>query len=171
MRKHLVCLLWAALVTASLLPVARSDEGKQDILGLKTGMTVAEANKVINPAGWKCQKNISPMAGPAAFTCDTKTGQMNLEFAPNLDGNPLVMIRLFFQSADTIDNVVKSISTQYGKTPSETKGVFRWQLGDQTLRLEQGSKYLLDLVNLPLAEQDQKRARELQLQKNPTPKF
>jgi len=171
MKRQTASWLPSMLLALVITSATSAEEGKQDVLGLTTGMTFADANKFIMSKQWRCMKDISPMAGPMPYTCETNVGQMNLNFAPNLEGNPLVKVRLFFESADTYQNVVKSISAQYGKTPSEVKDMLQWDLGSQLLRLRRGSKYMLDLLSPLVAEANDRRTREIELQRNPTPKF
>lgn len=150
---------------------------KSDMLGLTPGMSTEAARRVLIAKGWRCRADISPMAGPAASTCDTELGQLNLRVAQNLPEEPLIFMRLFFRSADTTANIARSIADQYGLDYSAIKDrngnieEYRWQL-TPALRLSYFSNgQMLDFRETALELNNEEVAKAKELKRNPTPRF
>lgn len=152
---------------------------KRDILGLSPGMANDEIQKTLSTNSWRCAKDFGPMAGAAATTCATELGQLNFRIAENLPKQPLVFLRLFFNSADTDANIAKSITDQYGRSYVAARDddgnitTYKWHL-TQTLLLTfyDGLTFrYLELFDSAINEEDKTAARDLALKRNPTPKF
>jgi len=168
--------------------------GKQDILGFSPGMTLSDVSYLLQTNNLVCNHGMgfptSPSPGALAqwvsagenISCQSASVQVNLRFAPALDQNPLLAITMFFTSGDTVVNVAKSISDQFGKNYTEVKGdngettAYEWLLGEGLFLLyqsgrSQGSKELLTLYNVSIDKKNEDAAVEKEKTLHPTPRF
>lgn len=147
--------------------------GKKDILGLTPGMSAAVAADILKDKGWT--KDCYPSGEPNGQTCVTPTGPITILMAESLPGLPLIVIYFDFRSGDTPENIVKSVSEQYGRTPAGTRQGSRgpavvWELDDGlVLSLQHNSR--LQIFDKRVADRNLEARKEKQLKANPTPKF
>ena len=175
-------LLYASYAYAQVPATTETHQPRKfDILGLKPGISNEERARLVGAKGWRCMRNFGPMIGSGALKCDTELGQLNLRLAEHLPGQPLIFLRLFFESADTNENIAQSISEQYGATPTAVRGSqgqiieYRWSLTSTLLLTLTLSPYDnardLTLVDAEIEAKNNEAKQADRLQQKPTPRF
>lgn len=165
------------------LSFAHAVEQKLDVLGLFAGMPSGAIASLLRTKGWRCQNRNDPVMGKAAdpttgdfaFSCDA-LGQLDFNLAGSLNDTPLYRVRLFFNTAEKLDNVARSVSEQYGKEATITSDPsvsYRWQLDNGSLLQLSGSPggYMLELGSAAIKEANAKAKAAKDIARNPTPKF
>jgi hypothetical protein len=141
---------------------------KVDLLGVSIGMSFDDVKKLAQAKDW------SSLAKYSVYR--TKESQkITLQFSPALPNQPLISMKLEFSTDEPDDNVVASLSEQFGAPTWQDSGYARWILRDGSeLSLGKhriGNTRTLDMSNHMLLNASGRATREQAADKNPMPKF
>lgn len=169
----------AFVLSSSMMKSAstQAPKTKQDVLGLTTGMAENDANKLINERGWKCQTFYQVIQELyIKYSCDTAAGFMFIQFAGFLENKPLISATLTLKTADTSDNIVASISEQYGRRArkigkNEFYDLFEWSLNNSTSLKYNTFNRHLELHDLKLNQANDEAEQAAQRLAKPIPRF
>ncbi|UFX46124.1 hypothetical protein HAP47_0005280 [Bradyrhizobium sp. 41S5] len=172
MRLHLGIL--AASAVCSSLAFA----GKLDLYGFQPGESEEQAMQtttvICSPGGPQTTKGMIEPIGQKLCKHRENNGQVDLYFAMDLPGRPLVRVRAIVSGMS--DRLQDAVTEQYGvklkpigKPGTLTAGTFADTLSNgTTLELQTG---MLSLTDYRLMEQAQEATRRKSIQQNPVPKF
>jgi hypothetical protein len=160
-----------------------SAEGKKDILGFATGMTVEAATANAHRTGVKCgllKYDPVTMRHPTK-ECHGSAGRIQLKFTKAIKPPRIVEVTSFFPSGETESELVKNIEKQFGPLAVTTAATDKFKrtysfFVDRKahavgLTLTPGTISELTLYNSDLETEDEK-AKEVDYRKlHPTPKF
>jgi hypothetical protein len=159
---------------AVILPFsACADSAKYDVFGMKPGMTVSELMAIVQDhRDWRCH--------PDGWDeiCMLPRVELRAKLTESLLPRAIKLIRVFITTADSEENLLASISSQYGQrvTPHNTKKEpykYTWSLNNGFV-LGLGpldANYYMDLFDPKLVDGDNAAAQARQVQQAPVPKF
>ena len=146
--------------------LAQTASDKQDVLGFTPGMTKAAGERLMSEMQLKCKlADEPPHANYYLYNCDVSAGFLQLRYGGYLENNALVRVSLNLHTAETLANVVSSLSAQFGKRvtklskESDLFDLYRWNIGNgKVLDLASENK-LLELYdpNIQQANWDAKK--------------
>jgi hypothetical protein len=139
---------------------------KVDILGISTGMPYEEVKQLMQAKGWSYDVQ--------AKVYRTKESQeITLQFAPALPNQPLKWMRVQFSTGESDNNVIASLSEQFGQPRTQIACCAFWRLtnGSDLELASDGMARTLDLSSRALHDANEMAAREQAAAKNPMPKF
>lgn len=167
---------------------AEASPKKRDIHGLSPGMTRSEALSALARNGCAPLRNDHAFIHNAAHrpppgfygmtTCGLATGadgrssgEFFLDFSPYLEGYPTLTVAFMFSSSTSREDMIRSISEQYGVRIERGVG----DLGNGlTLEIDGGvldRNWMLRLFDPRLVVASEKLKQERQRKENPAPKF